>query len=395
MNTKEIAFTIPLCVLVYERSFFGALDRRRWLSLAPLVATLALVPLARLQAVSGGGSPGAGVAAVLESATRVQSEVSRWDYARTQLAAVVTYLRLLVLPVGQNFDHDYPTYTSFFAPRVVGSAALLAALTVAAALLFRRGEREGSARLAAFGIAWFFLTASVESSIVPIVDVIAEHRAYLPSIGLFVAVAVGAASLARRFSPARGAAHTVIVASVLASVLAVATFRRNEVWASEVSLWSDVVAKSPRKARGHESLGAALGDAGRHEEAAREIMTAIRLDPSRPEPYYNLGRVFLSAGSRTEDAAGLLARAVAMRPDWPEAHANLAAALNKLGRYPETIALLEHAPAEVKANAEARFNLAVACAALGDIPRAQAELAALRRVSPELAARLDAFITQR
>jgi Flp pilus assembly protein TadD len=392
MNTKEITFTLPLCVLLYERSFFGRLDLRRWLTLAPLVATLAIVPLVRMQAVTAGGGTGSGVGALLEGATRVQSEVSRWDYARTQLAVLVTYLRLLVFPVGQNFDHDHPTYTSLLELRVAGSAALLAALAALAAFLFRKGEREGTARLAAFGIGWFFLTASVESSILPIADVISEHRAYLPSVGFFLAVAVGAASLARRLRPEGWARHLAVAALALASILAVATFRRSEVWASEITLWSDVVAKSPRRARGHESLGTALGDAGRHEEAVRELTIAIRLDPGRPEPYYNLGRVLLAAGTRTEDAAALLSRAVAMRPDWPEAHANLAAALNALGRFPETIGLLERAPAGVAASAEARFNLAVAYAAVGDVPRARAELATLRRLSPELAARLDAFI---
>lgn len=392
MNTKEIAFTLPVAALLYERCFFGALDRRRVLALVPLLATMAIVPLARIQAVLH-GSADAGVVSALEGATRLQSEVSRWDYARTQLAVLATYLRLLVLPAGQSFDHDYPTYTSLLAPRVAASAALLAGLAAAAAALFRKGERDGSARLAAFGILWFFLSAAVESSIIPIEAVIAEHRAYLPSVGVFVAAAVGGASLVRRFRPGRWPTQTVAVAAALAVGLGVATFRRNEVWASEISLWSDVVAKAPQKPRPHESLGTALADVGRNEEAARELATAIQLDPSRPEPYYNLARVYLDTGVRTHEAAALLRAALAAKPDWPEARANLGAALNALGRYDDTIALLERAPADVAANAEARFNLAVAYAAVGDVARAQAELAVLRQLSLDLAGRLEAFLS--
>jgi len=51
-------------------------------------------------------------------------------------------------------------------------------------------------RLIAFGIIWFFLALSVESSFIPIEDVIFEHRLYLPSIGTFIAFT--AASLQRR-----------------------------------------------------------------------------------------------------------------------------------------------------------------------------------------------------
>ena len=37
-----------------------------------------------------------------------------------------------------------------------------------------------------FGVAWFYITISPVQSFVPIVDVIFEHRVYLPSIGFFI-----------------------------------------------------------------------------------------------------------------------------------------------------------------------------------------------------------------
>ena len=38
--------------------------------------------------------------------------------------------------------------------------------------------------MAAFGIFWIFITLSVESSVIPIADVIFEHRMYLPMAGV-------------------------------------------------------------------------------------------------------------------------------------------------------------------------------------------------------------------
>jgi Flp pilus assembly protein TadD len=338
----------------------------------------------------------------MESATRVQSAVSRWDYARTQLGVLVTYLRLLAFPIGQNFDHDVPLETSFASPRVILAGALLAGLAALAVILFRRGKREGGARVAAFGIAWFFLVASVESSVVPIADLMAEHRVYLPSIGPLVALAVGAAWLARRLAPARGPAVLAGVALGIASLLAVATFQRNRVWASELSFWGDAVAKSPGKARGHAGLATAFGDVGRLDEAVQEYETAIRLDPAAPDPCYNLARLYLAQGARTEEAAALLQRAVLLRPGSLQMRANLAAALNRLGRFEETIRLLQEPESvrllalpiaeEEKGQGEARFNLGVAYAGQGDRVRARSELEPLRSLSPELAERLEAFI---
>jgi len=45
-------------------------------------------------------------------------------------------------------------------------------------------------RIITFGVLWFFITLSTESSIIPIIDVIFEHRVYLPSIGMLTAITI-------------------------------------------------------------------------------------------------------------------------------------------------------------------------------------------------------------
>jgi Flp pilus assembly protein TadD len=265
------------------------------------------------------------------------------------------------------------------------------ALLGGALLLLRKKGADGVVRAGAFGVLWYFLTSGVESSVIPIADVMVEHRAYLPSVGFFIAAAFGGAWAAARWS-ARWQRVLVPAAVGLSLILAAATRQRNEVWATEISLWTDVVAKSPGNARAHESLGTALGEVGRGADAAAELATAIRLAPERPGPYYNLGRLFLSEGVRTEEAVALLGRAVVLKPDYGEAYANLAGALNRQGRYAEAVRLLESAAVHVDGLAEAQFNLAIASASLGDRPRAEVELARLRRSAPGLAAQLDEFL---
>ena len=141
----------------------------------------------------------------LDDASRLQTGMSRWDYLATQFRVLVTYLRILLLPIGQHVDYDYPVSRSFLEPRVLLSAVVLCSLFGCAIyclyLARQRGRTDGKntdaalLTMIAFGIFWFFITHAIESSLIPIVDVIFEHRMYLPSAGIFMAVAA-AVSLA-------------------------------------------------------------------------------------------------------------------------------------------------------------------------------------------------------
>ncbi len=65
------------------------------------------------------------------------------------------------------------------------------------------------------------------------------------------------------------------------------SYRRNAVWRDGVSLWSDVVAKSPRESRPHNNLGDALIDRGMYREALEVLDLAVKADPWYVEPHYN------------------------------------------------------------------------------------------------------------
>jgi hypothetical protein len=49
--------------------------------------------------------------------------------------------------------------------------------------------KKGS-KLIPYGVAWFYIGLSPVQSIVPVVDVIFEHRLYMPSVGFFMAFMV-------------------------------------------------------------------------------------------------------------------------------------------------------------------------------------------------------------
>lgn len=341
MRTKEIAFTLPLMVMVYEFLFFTGDVRKRMLFLVLMLATLFLIPLSMV--MTRGGWTGIG-AAGLDELTKLAgaADVSRWDYLNTQFRVIATYIRLLFLPVCQNLDYDYPIYRTFFDPPVFLSFLLILALLCGGIYLLYRslrldGERRFWLRLVAFGIIWFFATLSVESSIIPIADVIFEHRLYLPSIGCFMALLAGMALFQMKFTGRLKTTRAFIWILIPAvAVLSLASLARNTVWRDDLTLWEDTARKSPNKLRPRQNLGEMYQRRGLFEDAIREYRTAIRIRPDHPMPHNNLGMVYQFQG-RLDDAIREYRTAIQLKPDFPLSHQNLGAAYQMQGRLDDAI----------------------------------------------------------
>jgi len=296
LKTKENACTLPVVLLIYEVMFIGGITtlttplKRRWRSLVPL-AGLALAGI--LYSINRYGL------ATLLDKLRATNEISRHDYLITQFRVIVSYLRLLFFPVGQTIDHHYRVYTSLLEPAVLASLSLLI-LLLAAALYLYRLSRQGSSylRLISFGILWFFVTLSVESSIIPIIDVMFEHRLYLPSIGAILAVTALCAFALEKSSLKLGQTR-IAAAGILAGVvivLACAAHERNKVWKDELTLWTDVIAKTPDNPRGYNMLGSYYQATFRIYDAINCFRKALEVDGSYAEARSNLGNAYIQTG---------------------------------------------------------------------------------------------------
>lgn len=402
MKTKEIAFTLPLAIVLYEACFFRGAWKRRLFYLLPLLATLPVIPLAVIDIGASSGELVSGT----EQQLRVGTDISRLDYLLTQFRVLVTYLRLLILPVNQNLDYDYPVYTSFFTPPVFLSFLLLAAIFSLGIYFFYVSRvkpqseslsRPQSAfpsaclRLIAFGIFWFFLTLSVESSLIPIVDVIMEHRLYLPGFGAAAAFAAAFWLIGEKMSGSAATKLFFFSAVVLLLVLGIATYQRNHVWGNTIRLWQDAVAKSPNKGRPINNLGVALEDAGRRSEALNTLYQAIRVDPGYYKTYYNLANLYL-VSDQPDEALRLLQTAIRLKPDFIEAYVKMGAALMRGGRFREIIIFLQQNFDRIRENGEARFYLGAAHAFLGNREAAMRELEVVSRLDPALAADLAGLL---
>jgi len=177
--SKENVATLPLAVLLYEVCFFTDRPRRDWKYAVPFFFVVLLQPLNTfVQTLALGTEVGLNSSLdTIADMTSAASGASRTQYLVTQFRVLVTYLRLLVAPYGQNIDHDYGAARTLWELGTLLSLALHAALIGLAVRLFRR------CRLITFCILWFYLTLAVESSVFPLPDFIFEHRLYLPMAG--------------------------------------------------------------------------------------------------------------------------------------------------------------------------------------------------------------------
>jgi Flp pilus assembly protein TadD len=298
----------------------------------------------------------------------------------TQPRVVLFYLSLIFYPhPGRlNLDHDFSLSFSFLDPPSTSvSLIVISALCIAAIFLAKRH------RLMSFGILWFLGNLVIESSIIGL-EILFEHRLYLPSMFLMVALVH---LLLTRIHP-KGLVVGILLA--LGTICTVWTYQRNLVWADPVLFWEDTIRKSPEKPRAYNNLGIVLFGKGQYQAAADAFREAIIRGPRTPKPNYNLASALIRMGrldeaaeqleitlrrapanhlahnnlalvrllqGRLEDAEKHFRSAIRIKPDYTNAYSNLGALMRRQGKLEEAIAYLETAIELDPGYAEAYNNL--------------------------------------
>jgi len=296
---------------------------------------------------------------------------SRWDYLYTQFNVVVIYIRLLFLPVGQNLDYMYPLKTGFFDGYT--SLAFLFLLLIVGFGIWNIKKRP----VITFSIFWFFLTLSVESSVFPIKDTLFEHRLYLPmfGFGLVIAYMVFCLLPIKRL-------WCVVVSILIVVSLGTATYLRNMVYQDGITLWYDVVTKSPENFRAHYNLGTALQAHGSLEEAIKSYSKALSIRPGYVRAHDNLGVVLTQVG-RVDDAIRKFSDALKIRPNDPLLHCNLGLALMRKGDFQEAVGHFFEALRIKPDYPEAHSNLGITLAQQGNLQDAILHFKEALKVEPD------------
>ena len=403
LGTKPIVVTAPIAYLLFAM----ALPRKR--QSAPVMSwpkrLAGLVPFVGIAgwfvhhlfaSVEGHRDVGAAV-----------SGMTPWTYFLTQWKVLLIYLRLAFWPAGQCLDWHYPVVTHLDAGTILAGVALAAIIGGAVVILWRfRGGADddaAAARISGFGVLWFFLVLAPTSSFVPIADVLVEHRVYLASWGIFVAVVMLVGRILARLSDERRKIVAVSLIAALWCTLAVCLYARNRVWENSVVLWSDVVAKVPRNVRARIQfaaayqargdlqravaeyvralsivssddihyqvqarlgLGAALVDLGSINDGITVMESALTRDPANPEILASLSEAWWHGGDR-DRAESFAQRALAAKPDLARALLVLGIAKTVRGDLEGAAEVLFHAAKANPDGAASRLNLASVYARLG------------------------------
>ena len=342
MQTKEDAIMIPLLAVLLDWLVLGSTLKLAVLRALPLLLCMPLIPvLVFMTAAAQNG--GFDFHAAMNIVNSRDAPLNHWDYFVTELTVMTHYLRQMFWPMGMNLDPEWPIYGSLFHGPVLVALAVLSGMVLTTWGLFRRFRGDARFVLGFVCVGWFFITISVSSALTPLPDLVAEHRSYMPSIGIFILVACLLDWL-RSSSGARAKMLQVgvpVFTLLCVGALSWKTCIRNNVWRTRESLWEDTVAKSPGKYRTWGNLGAAYSDAGKNEKAVHCFREALKVEPRFQNGLLNLSNSLLRLNRPKEalDTTMKLINLDQTATSKPPVAFTLGLSLAGVGRYDEAVSV--------------------------------------------------------
>ncbi|MEW6667862.1 MAG: tetratricopeptide repeat protein [Thermodesulfobacteriota bacterium] len=331
LGCKENAATLPAALVLIEACFFQDLNRpktRRGL-IGIFVGFLLLSMMAGAFFFRQSHP-----LAFLEEYARRPFTLS--ERLMTEPRIVLFYLSQILLPLPSRLSvqHDIPLSTSLLEPwsTIPAMAAVLLVVGYGFSQMRKRP-------LLAFAILFYFLNHMMESTIAPL-ELVFEHRNYLPSLFLLVPISAWLADLMSRLS---GCGKLIWVPASLVGLtimaLGAATFERNEAWRDEKSLWEDAMAKAPDSSRPYHNLAVQYHLAGSYEQALRLYEAATQKRNlhsiySKSDTYVHMAYIYAELGA-IEKGVQMAEEALRIDPESQRARLELALLLTRSGRKEE------------------------------------------------------------
>ena len=358
VGTKEVAVTLPIVILLFDRTFLAGSFRAAWEKRHGLYlgvfASWVLLAYLVISSGSRGGTIGSAAG------------ITPWQYALCQSEGIFHYLWLSVW--GYPLVMDYGTNFVSFTEALPWILLLLILLVATGWALVRRPT-------IGFLGAWFFLILAPTSSFVGgSRQMLAEHRMYLP----LAAIAVAASVLLFRYL-GRAA---LWVGALAALALGLTTYSRNEVYRSSLLIYQDTVRHRPQNAWARYNLGKTLDESGHPQAAVLQYEAAVKLNPQYYQARFNWGNSLEDQGRHAEAIAQFKA-AIAIRPNYPKAEYNLGNALIASGDLTGSIPHFQQAVRLKPDYLEAQDNLGTVYLQLGHVPEATAAYKAALEINPE------------
>ena len=197
---------------------------------------------------------------------------SLWERLLTESRIVWDYVGQWFTPqvMRMGLYHDDVMLSRSLSEPATTLYAVLAWLALGCVSVILLRWREG--RWLVFGVAWFLLGHSVESTVLPL-ELYFEHRNYFPAIGLVLGVGALFAALVKRWpEPAAPALVCLAVGSV---VLAALTSSQVQIWSSRPLLILNHLNAHPGSSRANTDMAVQMANIGQLDAARHYSMRAF------------------------------------------------------------------------------------------------------------------------
>jgi protein O-mannosyl-transferase len=296
----------------------------------------------------------------LPTLRRFPLDVRIWN----ALLAYVEYLGKAAYPVGLAAFYPHPGRTVAVGP-ALGAGLLLVAIT---AVVLGPGRRWP---YLAVGWLWYLGTLVPVIGLVQVLTYrLADRYAYVPLVGLFLALTWGASdwAAARRWPRPFLIATTVVILGICAA----RTWVQLGYWQNDRDLWEHAAAVTERNAMAHNFLGLDFARTGMVNQAEQELQKAVAFDPEYHLFHYNLATQLRELG-RKEEAVAECRKAADLQPKAGLYHFTLGDLLRDLGREDEALAEYQEAVRIDPGSAVAHTSVANLLLDMGRRPEALAE----------------------
>lgn len=187
-------------------------------------------------------------------------ETTSFEYLVTQPFVIARYFCSFFFPFDLSADADWFPIPSVLDLRLLVGLVFLVVMLL---LIIKMSFNKKTAPLS-YALLWFFICLAPTSSILPLSEVMNDHRPYFSNVALCFAAVYGIFLVLNYFSKKEESAVSnsspllIGLCSLLILGNAYGSYQRNIVWQDSSSLWKDVTIKSPRNARGLMNYGLTL-----------------------------------------------------------------------------------------------------------------------------------------
>lgn len=283
-HAKENGLLLPLLAAVLELTLFRDRTpaRRAAVGLIAVGAVIGLVGFALVLALRPELVVGGYAIRDFTLAERLLTQPRvLWDYVGSILVPRAHRLGLI--------QDDFVVSRSLIDPWTTLPAILAWLGLIGAAIVLRRRHVAFST-----GVLLFIAGHAMESSVLPL-ELYFEHRNYLPSVGVLLAVAAGVGSLATRLPPASATFRVLkpLLATSIAGVLLFALHGRAVVWSDAQLIALQGAMARPDSPRTQTMLFGQALDEGDYETARGDLDRYDALTGGRDRAVTHLWRLYL------------------------------------------------------------------------------------------------------